>query len=917
MSHKYIICIYICTLFYFCCDVSCVWGQVFVFRGTVLDEQTHKALDYATIRLFVEKQFAYGGITDANGYFELFHIKPGNYRLVVSYLGYDSAEKEIKIFGDTSGLFYLKPSNIALDEVVVTASESKSATSASIVDRTAMKHLQPSSFSDLMELVPGGKSADPQMGQANLIRIRETDRTKEISSLGVGFYIDGIPQHTDANLQYMPGSTSAVNTTTAISKGVDMRTIPTDNIEKVEIIRGIPSVSYGNVANGAVIIHRKTSESPLSARFKADKTSKLFSVGKGIRLDGNGHYVLNMDLSYLDSKLDPRNSVKNYTRLTASARLDSKGVWNERNIHWNISADYIGSFDDAKRDKDATIKEDSYKSDFSSLKVAGKWSMTFTDRSWIRKIGATVAASQQWDKMYETKSVSLNRPAAITTQKETGESDGIYLPYNYVAQMEVDGKPFYVTATARTQLAFPLGILQNTMNVGVEWNYQKNLGEGQVFDVTRPISESLSTRPRRFKDIPGLRPFAFYAEEVLNLPVSRHQLAFTAGIRLQSLLGLDTKYKMRGKTYPDLRLDLQWRLPASNGWNVAFSGGLGWISRMPTTAQLYPDFKYVDLIQLNYYHADPAYRRIHMMTYKWDNTNYQLEPARNMKWEVRTDVSYEENRLSMTYFRERMNNAFDDLTYYKSLAYKLYDPASIDGSALTAPPELSQLTYANEYNLDVYSTQGNVMKVRKEGVEFQFASKRIQSLKTRVTMYGAWVKTIYSSKYPKYKASSILLDNKQLKYVGLYHGNNGTESQAFNTNFMFDTYIQRLGLTFSTSAQCTWYTSSRNLWNEGVPVSYIDQSGEMHPFREEDKNNIQLQHLVEKYSATYFERTTVPFYMDINLKASKRIGKYLNLAFYVNRLLGIYPDYKLRGVLQRRTPGAPYFGMEMNLIFNK
>ncbi len=30
-----------------------------------------------------------------------------------------------------------------------------------------------------------------------------------------------------------------------------------------------------------------------------------------------------------------------------------------------------------------------------------------------------------------------------------------------------------------------------------------------------------------------------------------------------------------------------------------------------------------------------------------------------------------------------------------------------------------------------------------------------------------------------------------------------------------------------------------------------------------------------------------PFYMDINLKASKRIGKYLNLAFYVNRLLGI------------------------------
>jgi len=436
--------------FLICCNVSLAWGQTFAFRGTVLDEQTHKGLDYATIQLFVEKQFAYGGITDANGHFELLHIHPGTYRIIISYLGYDSTEKEIKVVGNTSDIFYLKPSNMALNEVVVTASESKRATSASIVDRTAMKHLQPSSFSDLMELVPGGKSADPQMGQANLIRIRETGKTEDISSLGVGFYIDGIFQNTDANLQYMPSSTSAVNATSTMSKGVDMRTIPTDNIEKVEIIRGIPSVAYGNVANGAVIIQRKTSESPLSARFKADKTSKLFSVGKGFRLDGNGRYVLNTDLSYLDSKIDPRNSVKNYTRLTASARLDGKWLWNERNIHWNLSTDYTGSFDDAKRDKDATVKEDSYKSDFSSFKMAGKWNLKFSNHSWIREIHAATSVSWQWEKMRETKSVSLNRPAAIATQTGTGESDGIYLPYNYVAQMEIDGKPLYICHGFRT-----------------------------------------------------------------------------------------------------------------------------------------------------------------------------------------------------------------------------------------------------------------------------------------------------------------------------------------------------------------------------------------------------------------------------------------------------------------------------------
>ena len=99
-----------------------MWGQTFAFRGTVLDEQTHKALDYATIQLFVEKQFAYGGITDANGHFELLHIHLRTYRIIISYLGYDSTEKEIKVVGNTSDIFYLKPSNMALNEVVVTAS---------------------------------------------------------------------------------------------------------------------------------------------------------------------------------------------------------------------------------------------------------------------------------------------------------------------------------------------------------------------------------------------------------------------------------------------------------------------------------------------------------------------------------------------------------------------------------------------------------------------------------------------------------------------------------------------------------------------------------------------------------------------------------------------------------------------------
>ena len=59
-----------------------------------------------------------------------------------------------------------------LSEVVVTASESRKATSASRIDVTALKHLQPSSFTDILELLPGGRAVDPAMGTVNSIRLR-------------------------------------------------------------------------------------------------------------------------------------------------------------------------------------------------------------------------------------------------------------------------------------------------------------------------------------------------------------------------------------------------------------------------------------------------------------------------------------------------------------------------------------------------------------------------------------------------------------------------------------------------------------------------------------------------------------------------------------------------------------------------
>ena len=181
-----------------------------------------------------------------------------------------------------------------LKEVVVTARESGGMTSSSRIDRAAMEHLQPTSFTDLLELLPGNISQDPNMGAVNSISLRETGNLTatgskstgsdyNISSLGTLFLVDGAPVNGDANMQNIPNASSDATSPEYVrdmtNKGVDMRTISTDNIESVEIIRGIPSAEYGNLTSGVVNIKRIRRSTPLTARFKADGYSKLFSIG--------------------------------------------------------------------------------------------------------------------------------------------------------------------------------------------------------------------------------------------------------------------------------------------------------------------------------------------------------------------------------------------------------------------------------------------------------------------------------------------------------------------------------------------------------------------------------------------------------------------------------------------------------------
>ena len=902
-----------------------------VLQGTVSDASTGERIGFATV---TAQPGGHSAPTDADGRYYL-RLPAGTYTVTATFVGYKPSGKSIAVGGGRTLDFTLAPDSKVLGEVVVTAKESTGLTSGSRIDRDAMAHLQPTSFTDLLELLPGNVSKDPDMGSVNAIKLRETGNLGatgaessnpdyNISSLGTLFIVDGAPVNGDANLQNIPNAsadqTSPEFKKDMTNKGVDMRSISTDNIESVEVVRGIPSAEYGNLTSGMVSIKRIRRATPLTARFKADEYSKLVSVGKGFRL-GKSDHIMNLDGGFLDSKVDPRNNLENYKRVNFSARMNFRWECPKLATSWITGLDYTGSFDNAKQDPDLSyMKMNEYKSRYNRINYTSDLTFSIKSVPWVSAVNLNTSVSYQTDRLERHKEVAPQRASVAPTSMEAGVHDGQYLLNSYVADYISDGKPVNIFVKLKAEGKLGAGHLDNAYKLGGEWTLSKNLGDGQVYDLTRPLAASWTTRPRAYKDIPALHVLSLYAEDDATLTLGEHSLYLQAGLRGIMLTGLDRAYLMSRKVYLDPRLNLKWTFPAMTlaGRTARFylAGGYGITTKMPTIAYLFPQVHYNDFIQLNYYDVlNPLeHSRISLRTYIDPTVNYRLKPAVNRKWEIRLGGTLGKNTFSVTYFRERLRSGYRFSTCYQPYEYTKYDAQNIRAEYVTGPPMLDTIPSVAVSQLDGYSIVTNGSRIDKEGVEFTLSTARWQLLRTALTVTGAWFRSTYSNSQMLYQTVTDVVDSRPVSYsyVGYYRSNDGRVNNQVNTNFMFDTQITRWGLVFTTSIQCMWMVSTKRLWQNGVPESYLDVAdGELHPYTEASRQDPVLRYLVKTYSDELFRRQTVPTAIYINLKATKQIGKHLKVAVFANRLLDYLPDYKSNGLTIRRI-SDPYFGMELN-----
>ena len=187
-----------------------------------------------------------GAVCDADGETTCTFTAPGTYRLEIRYTGYENFSQAIRIARDTAVVFSLQPNQVQLNTVVITGTRTPKMLKDVPVVTTVISSKE-------IEKTGAINIADVLQGEIPGVEFsRQMDGQVVMNMQGMGgsdvlFLIDG---------ERMAGENL---------NNIDYERLNTDNIERVEIVRGAGSALYGSNAIGGVVnIITKEAERPWS-----------------------------------------------------------------------------------------------------------------------------------------------------------------------------------------------------------------------------------------------------------------------------------------------------------------------------------------------------------------------------------------------------------------------------------------------------------------------------------------------------------------------------------------------------------------------------------------------------------------------------------------------------------------------------
>lgn len=877
-------------------------------RLVVRERGNKQAIPFATVRI---PSLGIGAAADINGVVSLKNVPGGRYIIELSSVGYSRLRREVNLASDLSMTLDLDVETLGLKEITVTAKRSEdSPATSSTIGRQAIDHLQAMSLADVVQLVPGQLLTTTDLTQRSNLQLRGIVNNNT-SAFGTSIVVDGVPISNNAAMSAGPFSGTAF-------VGTDLRNISVDDVDAVEVVRGIPSAEYGDLSSGLMIAKSRVGVSPLTLRAKLNPANYNLSASRGWRLGEAG--VLNLSLDYANASGDPRNKTRTYDRynLSLGYATDLSPIWSTTTkLRYGYGKDWSGKDPDAIADG----SESWAKNHNLSLNHSAKIKL---DKPWSRNINYTLGLTLGVQDSYNASIIAS--PTGFTnviTALTTGYHEVKALQGAYLGAAYTESRPFSLFAKVSNQLNATTGGIKHNISMGVDYALDKNSGRGYYnVDDTKPLRPNAEGRPRAFDAVPAAHRLSAYIEDNLRIRLGdKRVLRLMAGLRFTALQpGSEVSaYSLSPRL--NARLNL-------SSW-LDLNAGIGWNAKTPGLDYLYPMNKYTDNLSANYFDAsNPAGHYVLYHTYVQELSKSQnLRNALTRKIELGADIKLGAGRkLSLTAFHDYTNNGFEAYTRYQTYSYNLYN--ATQGLIIT-PGAATRLDPTNPASTrTIFVTTGGIGNTDvslNRGVELELELGEIKPLRTQVFLSGAYNESKSWSEGPSYSSPKAL----PVGYSGSGHypilfrfasgEQKSTYRRALNT-LRLVTHIPELRMVASFTGQVVWYNYSYTSLPRQTPIAWLGTD-----LREESITSAMLadpNYMIEGVKLSEQARqesnavpTKQPISWQLSARLTKELGKAISISLFSNNLLYHEPflSSSVSTTLTQRSTGTFSFGAELSV----
>jgi hypothetical protein len=889
--------------------------------GRVTDAVSGQALAAGTISIEGTTLVA---TVDAEGRYRLTNAPAGPQTVRAIRIGYAPVRRAVTVpaTGTLTVDIAMARSALNLPGINVTADPVSRARgeigTASVIEREAIKNQTATSLSGLLELVPGVTLQPPGLDGVQQFALRAVPISpgpatfgagafqpsgEALASFGTQIVLDGVPVSNNANLQSL-GPRGELSFSSSAGGGIDLRKIPATTIDRVEVIRGVPSARFGDLTQGTVLVDTRAGAIDPELLVRLDARTIEASLVGGSTLGRIN--TASGSLNLARTRIAPGQTDDQSYRITAQV------AHRYENGKLRLDTRFDGFQLVEDRPENAVFPGTESQSRDNGFRIGERARLELGRATRLEWTGALELGQQR-----SFSRSNLVRGAQPFTDRLTeGRQDGYYVGGVYNARVDVEGNPGQFFSRMEF-IADPAGPGRpGVFRAGLELRREWNTGPGYQFDMAFPPQTSFNgvngyDRPRPFDDVPPLVTSGFYVDQRASWPLGREgSFSVQGGLRLDLLH--EGSAWLSGVR--DQMLQPRLALEFAPARRFRFRAGAGRLSKVPSLASQYPGLQYYDLVNVNYYANDPAERLAVLTTRIVDKTNPDLGYIQADKLEAGVEADVGDGALlSLVFYRDVSNGAVGFLAQPTSFLREHF--RIVDSTIGTGrPPEYEEPAFATDSVPVLIDRPANNLRLSSHGAELTASLPEIAPIHTRIALLGAWTRTEqqnedieFGNQFDDFQLS------EQIPRTPYWQGSTLTGERLLLTTRIIHQQ-PAIGLAITGIVQFTLKETRQTLAGTDTLAwaGYMTRSGELVPVPEEQRTDPQYQDLrVSRTGLLTDEQKGPPDWL-FSLQVAKTLPAGGRLSFYAFNAFDRTGNYGDRFTTARLYPSIR-FGLEVTM----